>query len=129
MKTISIDLPTMYGDHHVIQVRNLILEIPGVDEVYASSAFKVIEVRFDENQTSEENIRTKLEENGYFGELPMTVEADAEADFEVRRSSFRQTEVYEQTRKTVSFAHRINYQGRPLWHCPGFGTIKTKMED
>ena len=129
MITFSIDLPAMYGDHHVIQIRSLLLELPGVENVYASSAFKVLEVRLDEEKISKDQVLAKLEEYGYLGEMPVMVEASADSDLEVRKKSFRQTAVYEQTRKTVSFAHRINYEGRPLWHCPGIGTIRTKMED
>ena len=129
MKTITIDLPAMFGDHHVLQVRNLLLEIPGVAEVYASSAFRVVEVQYYEEKVGEEEIRSKLDEYGYLDDIPMMVEANADMDMEIRRKSFRQATVYQQTRKTVSFAHRINYEGRPLWHCPGIGTIRTKMED
>jgi len=129
MKTISIDLPAMYGDHHVIQVRNLLLELPGVEDVYASSAYKVLEIQFREDQANEDQIRAKLDEYGYLGEIPMMIEANADDEMDVRRRSFRHTSVYEQTRKTVSFTQRVNYQGRPLWHCPGIGTIRTKMED
>jgi hypothetical protein len=41
---------------------------------------------------------------------------------------FRHTTTYETTKQTVSFAQRVNYQGRPLWHCPGMGTVKVKDE-
>ena len=41
MKTLSLELPAMYGDHHVIEVRRILLEIDGVKDVYASSSFQV----------------------------------------------------------------------------------------
>ena len=44
MKKISLDLPTLFGDHHVTEVRRLLLELPGVAEVYASSSFQIVEV-------------------------------------------------------------------------------------
>ena len=33
MNTLSLDLPSMYGDHHVTEVRHLLLELPGVDRL------------------------------------------------------------------------------------------------
>ena len=42
----------MYGDHHVVEVRRLLLEMPGVTDVYASSSFQVVEVAFDGVQSS-----------------------------------------------------------------------------
>ena len=35
---------------------------------------------------------------------------------------------YETIKQTVSFAQQVNYQGRPLWHCPGIGAIKMDEE-
>ena len=33
-------LAALYADHHVIEVRRILLEVPGVDTVDASSAFR-----------------------------------------------------------------------------------------
>ena len=57
METTTFDLNMMYGDHHVIEVRKLISAIPGVEEIYASSCFQVLEVSFDESKLTE-NIET-----------------------------------------------------------------------
>ena len=35
MEVLTLELPAMYGDHHVVEVRRILLEIPGVDNVYA----------------------------------------------------------------------------------------------
>ena len=53
MKTISFQIPTMFGDHHVTEVRRILLEAPGVEDVYASSGFQVIEVAVDESKPNE----------------------------------------------------------------------------
>jgi len=42
MKTI-LELPAMYGDHHVTEVRHILLGLDGVKDVYASSGFRVVE--------------------------------------------------------------------------------------
>jgi len=37
MKTKVIELPALFGDHHVTEVRRILNEIQGVKDVYASS--------------------------------------------------------------------------------------------
>jgi hypothetical protein len=37
---------------------------------------------------------------------------------------FRHTAVYETVKQTVSFAQHVQYQGRPVWPCPGLGVVK-----
>ena len=131
MKTITFEVPALYGDHHVVEVRRLLLETPGVQDVYASSAFHLVEVTFDPNQIDEETIEKKLEEAGYLGEWALPVEADAATYLKSDRSEsfFRHTEVFETTRQTVSFIQNVNFAGKPLWNCPGMGVIRTSMED
>lgn len=55
----------MYGDHHVLRVREALLSLTGVDEVIASSARRRVAVRFDEKATSADAIRAALEGAGY----------------------------------------------------------------
>jgi len=127
METFALELPTMYGDHHVVEVRRLLLGLPGVEEVYASSGFQTVEVTYDTAKTSPEALRACLQEAGYMGELPVPVEEGAAAYVEKGdRSFFRHTTVYENLRKVVSFQQIVAYRGRPLWPCPGMGPIQTK---
>ena len=63
----------MYGDHHVIEVRRLLLELPGVQDVYASSAFQVVEVTYDPAQLDAGAITARLDEAGYLGDLLVPV--------------------------------------------------------
>ena len=127
METLTFELPTTYGDHHVVEVRRLLLELPGVDDVYASSGFQIAEVSYDPDKLTPDAIQTRLKEAGYLGELPTPVEAGAAAYLEKGdRSFFRHTTVYENVRQTVSFAQNVSYSGRPLWPCPGMGSIQTK---
>jgi copper chaperone CopZ len=131
MKTITIELPSMYGDHHVIEVRRILLEISGVEDVFASSAFQVVEVTYDPEDVSEDDITEKLEKSGYQGDWQLPIEADASTYLESDRSQsyFRHTEDYGTSGQVVSFAQNVSYSGRPLWNCPGIGVIKTEMED
>lgn len=129
MQTVDFNVPTMYGDHHVLEVRRILLEVPGVIEVYASSSFHVVEVIFDENKVNDLELQDKLKEAGYFGEwiFPMEVGTPPQAE-NGSKPFFRHTEIYESTRQTVSFAQNIGYAGRPLWPCPGMGVVK-KIEE
>jgi copper chaperone CopZ len=129
-KTLEIKAPAMYGDHHVVEVRRLLLELPGVQEVYASSAFHTIEITFDTDLVSEETILKTLGDSGYLDELVFPTESGTAAYLEQGKPQpfFRHTEVYETSRQTVSFSQNVAYLGRPLWNCPGFGVIR-KMEE
>jgi copper chaperone CopZ len=130
-KTVTFNTPALYADHHVLEVRRLLLEIPGVEDVYASSAFRVVDVTYDNAKVSEAVIAGKLDESGYLGEwlLPEEQGIAAHLQSDKALTYFRHTEVFETSRQVVSFAQKVNYSGRPLWNCPGFGVIKHKMED
>ena len=126
MNTFSIELPALYGDHHVTEVRKLLLELPGVDDVYASSSFQIVEVSYDPAKVSAEVITQKLDEAGYLGELPIPAESgQAEYGRGNGQTYFRHTSVYENMHQTVSFAQSVSYSGRPLWPCPGMGPIRS----
>jgi len=131
MKTITYDVPAMYGDHHVIEVRRILLEMPGVESVYASSAFQALEITIDPDQIDSEKIEKKLLDMGYIGDWALPIEADASTYLNADRteSYFRHTEVFETSKQVVSFAQNVSYTGRPLWNCPGIGVIKSDMED
>lgn len=124
METFQLDLPTMYGDHHVVEVRRLIQELPGVEDVYASSGFRFVEVQYDESKLAPDQIKATLEEAGYLGELPIAVEQGAVEDRENGdKPYFRHTVAYAQTGQAINFAQKVPYAGRPLWPCPGMGPI------
>jgi copper chaperone CopZ len=125
MQKSTFDTPALYGDHHVTEVRRMLFELPGVKGVYASSGFRVVQIEFDENQITNDDLRKKLEEAGYLGEIPMLTESSVAVEGE---SVFRHTAVYETVKKSVSFAQKVPYSGRPLWNCPGMGVIRNMDE-
>src|SRR3989304_247575 len=51
---ITLQLPTMYGDHHTSKVRQILAALPGVKNVIASSAQQKVKVTFDSGQTAPE---------------------------------------------------------------------------
>ncbi len=130
-KVITFDSPALFGDHHVLEVRRMLLDLPGVAEVYASSAFRVVDVTYDTDKTGEEAISEILSSAGYLGEWLQPEEKGFAAETVAERKStyFRHTEVFETSRQVVSFTQRVSFSGRPLWNCPGLGVINNKMEE
>ena len=131
MQTKTFETPALYGDHHVSEVRQILLAIPGVEDVYASSSFQVVQVTYDPEKTSVSELEKKLEEAGYLGELTFPIEKGT-SPYEGNGGGayFRRTTSYTQTKHTIGFAQNVSYLGRPLWPCPGMGVIKhTEMED
>jgi copper chaperone CopZ len=53
MNTLTLTLPAMYADHHVTRVRQTLMQLNGVENVTASSAFKTVLVSFDDKLTPE----------------------------------------------------------------------------
>jgi copper chaperone CopZ len=129
VEEFSLELPAMYADHHVTEVRSLLLEIPGVDDVYASSGFQLVEVRYDDTVVQPDDISNKLEEAGYLGRLPMPLETDKPIDqSNGDRPFFRHSVTYQQTGRSLGFAQEITSSGRPLWPCPGMGPVWQRQQ-
>jgi copper chaperone CopZ len=131
MEVFTIELPAMYGDHHVVEVRRILFGIPGVEDVYASSGFRAAEITFDPDRTSTEDIKAELDRSGYLGELPIPEETPAESvsTGNGRKGFFRHTAAYETTSKVVSFEQTVNYEGRALWPCPGMAPLTSMDEE
>jgi copper chaperone CopZ len=58
-------VPDLWADHHVINVRKVLLGAPGVASVYASSAFKEIAVEYDGKATTPDQLAKLLAAAGY----------------------------------------------------------------
>ncbi len=124
----------MYADHHVLEVRRILFELPGVMDVYASSCFKIVEVSYDPGKVDEESIQESLAKAGYLGDLPVPEETGSVATRDRgQKTFFRQAAVIEQAPQAVSFGQVVITTGRPLWPCPGMGPIARdvikKMEE
>lgn len=65
MEKLTLSVPTMYGDHHVLAIRDILLKLSGVKDVYATSAFKHVIVTFDPAKVKKAQIEKALTENGY----------------------------------------------------------------
>lgn len=127
MEKISFAAPALYGDHHVVEVRRILFSLEGVADVYASSAFHVIEITYDPQKITAEQLRAHLERTGYLDELPVPVETVPQSGPGDGQVLSRHTAVTENIRH-VSFTRPVPYRGRPLWPCPGFGMLKAEEE-
>jgi copper chaperone CopZ len=126
MASLSLELPSMYGDHHVLEVRRILLEFDGVKEVYASSGFQALEVEYDGRKTPKKTLIAALESAGYTSDFTLPEEQSIPANEQKDSAYFRHTEASEQTGNTVSFEQTVKVQRSPLWPCPGMGPIKTQ---
>jgi hypothetical protein len=129
MQSLTLDLPSMYGDHHVTEVRRILLELAGIQDIFASSSFHTVEITYDPDQIVPETIETRLAEAGYLDPITVPLETDQSAYQQGGAVHFRHTAAYAQTGQVVSFAQVINYAGRPLWPCPGMGPIAAPEEE
>jgi len=127
MQTLLLQVPTLFGDHHVVEVRRLLLALPGVESVYASSAFQVVEVIYDPEMINDLDISMKLDEAGYLGEWSFPIELGfIKEDSQETDRVTRHTVVYESIKQGVSFSQSVGFSGRPLWNCPGVGVVTSK---
>lgn len=130
MKTKVMELPALFGDHHVTEVRRILNEMQGVKDIYASSGFGVVEIQYDETKVNDLELQVKLDDAGYTGDLLTRIESEkAESTGENTEIYLRHTAAYAQTKLVVGFGQNIGKQhGRPLWPCPGMGPIRNENE-
>jgi len=130
MKVLTLELPAMFGDHHVIEVRRILLGLDGIDEVYASSGFRAAEITYDPKKINKSDIETKLDAFGYLGELPIPQETGIAVNEsnDTQDVFYRHTTTHEQTNNVVGFTQQVVSDSRALWPCPGMAPIKSMDE-
>ena len=77
LEKVVLDVPTLWADHHVLKVREALLSLPGVQSVYASSAWKQVLVHYDGAKVDRSAIEKRLTEAGYpvgVGQTPVLVQ-------------------------------------------------------
>ena len=77
MEKVALDIPTLWADHHVLKVRDALFQLEGVEDVYASSAWKQVLVTYDGGKTSQAAVEEALAGAGYpvgEGEVPVLVQ-------------------------------------------------------
>lgn len=74
MERLFLIIPRLYADHHVTRVRQVLFALNGVNDVYASSAFKELTVQFEPDKVSREQLVSALADAGYAPGDPEIVE-------------------------------------------------------
>jgi copper chaperone CopZ len=112
MKRLTLILPALYGDHHVVSVRRVLDAMPGVSDVSIHPAAHAVSLAYDPSAQSPSAIETALAAAGYTaGDLERALPAAGPA-------APRHTAAFG---NTLAFNHEPPaWEGRPLWPCPGF---------
>lgn len=112
MERLTFKLPLMYGDHHVAEVHKALDALPGVMHVYASAAWRVVDLEYDAAQIDPDTIRRALQAHGYTErdlELPpISARTKSLTDYAVGPGGVEQ------------FIEHVPAWGSPLGACPGF---------
>jgi copper chaperone CopZ len=74
MSQLTLTIPHLYADHHVTMVRQTLLQLSGVEDVFASAAFKQVTIDFDPEKISHDPIIDALTNAGYAPGVPEVVE-------------------------------------------------------
>lgn len=65
MEKLQLNVPDLWADHHVLKARAILTALPGVQDVIASSAFRMVSLSHDPILTSAGAIMAALEDAGY----------------------------------------------------------------
>ena len=65
MEKLQLNVPDMWADHHVLKVRAALTAMNGVQDVVASSAFRMVALSYDPAMTSPDAVVATLERAGY----------------------------------------------------------------
>lgn len=74
MKRSTFSIPSMYADHHVLQVRQALAGLDGVESVLASAAKRAVVVEHDDEVVTTRALGRALQEAGYAVEVPVELE-------------------------------------------------------
>ncbi|MBN1284160.1 MAG: heavy-metal-associated domain-containing protein [Anaerolineae bacterium] len=124
MESLQLELPAMYGDHHVLAVRQILLGMDGVADVWASAAWRTVQVEYDPDKLPADQIQARLTEEGY----TQPVETPVLRSDDVRARRF--TTAMAEAGKQISFAQKLPLAtGRPLYPCPGMSPWRAEPDE
>lgn len=119
MERLTLLLPSMYGDHHVTEVRRILSGLSGVpsETIYASAAWQRVQLDYDPVKASAETIKKALEAQGYAGEAdpthvpPISPRTKNSTLYAVGPSAMEQ------------FVEKVPAWGGAFGPCPGFEVL------
>lgn len=124
MDTLHLHIPAMYGDHHVIEVRRILFNLDGIEDVYASSYSQTLQIDFQPDKIDPDTIKQELAHHSYLDTLDIPYESGIAAyKNDSNASFFRHTVAYQHLQNTVGFAQDIDHGGRAIYPCPGFNHV------
>jgi len=95
MEKVVLDVPTLWADHHVLKARDALVNLEGVQDVYASSAWKQVLVTYEDGKADIAAFEKALADAGYpvgEGEMPVLVQpAERRRDPQWEKLGFRTT--------------------------------------
>lgn len=65
MEELTLAVPGMWADHHVLAVRELLKQDDGIDGIVASARDGSLRITYDASQTSVDQITVRLSVGGY----------------------------------------------------------------
>ena len=65
MEKVTLNIPSLWADHHVLAVRQALAQIDGIQEVLASSAYKDVLIKYDPAAVDVPTLARVLAEAGY----------------------------------------------------------------
>lgn len=65
MEKVTFSIPSMWGDHHVLGVREALSQVSGVQEIIASAMYKDVLVKYDPEMATPDALSGALAEAGY----------------------------------------------------------------
>ena len=65
MEELTLAVPGMWADHHVLAVRDLLREDDAVASTTASALERVVRIEYDASRTDPQRLTTLLAEGGY----------------------------------------------------------------
>lgn len=65
MEKVTFHLPTVWADHHVLAVRELLQQIDGVQDIKASAMDQRVEIQYDPSVVTAEVLASQLAQAGY----------------------------------------------------------------
>jgi copper chaperone CopZ len=118
MEKVTLNVPGMYGDHHVLAVRDLLGKLPGVENIFATSAFKQVVVTFDPTKSKPADFEKVLKAEGY---MESEARPDITDTIKAQRHGGSQFVVASGIAETVRFeAPPVNWGAGGPRPCPGF---------
>ena len=73
MASVTVSVPKMFADHHVLKVRDVLYAMDGVEDVFASSAWHAVIVNYIPDKIKPEAINKALTDAGYAPDMPTPI--------------------------------------------------------